>query len=303
MISDTYTLQKVIGRGGSSKVFSAIDREGHTYALKTIRRDKEYTSEMESMMVMREYMVMMHIGEHPNIIKHYSCNPEGDNQTPCYNVMEYCQNGSLSSIIKKSGAIEENICRFMFLQLAAAVQHLHSKHFCHLDLKLENTFLDEHFNLKLGDFGSGLSLANTNDLTSKKVGTPLYIAPEVKQDIYNGLKADIYSLGVTLCLMLLGELPDTSAFQAEKSTVGSSDIEGDSDVFMDESNYEKLAYLSNSSKDLLSKMMDLNPDSRPSIDQILAHEWVTTKDESGMEFIVFQEMQARTDFISADKEM
>ena len=144
---------------------------------------------------------------------------------------------------------------------------------------------------------------NTNDLTSKKVGTPLYIAPEVKQDIYNGLKADIYSLGVTLCLMLLGELPDTSAFQAEKSTVGSSDIEGDSDVFMDESNYEKLAYLSNSSKDLLSKMMDLNPDSRPSIDQILAHEWVTTKDASGMEFIVFQEMQARTDFISADKEM
>jgi serine/threonine protein kinase len=160
------------------------------------------------MMVLREYMVMEHIGEHPNIIKHYSCNPEGvleideQSQTLCYNVMEYCENGSLSSIIKETGPLEETVCRFVFSQIINAVKYLHDRKFAHLDIKLENILLDKFFNVKLADFGSGVSLIKTKKLTNHKVGTPLYMAPEVKQllegQYYQGMKADIYSLGVTL---------------------------------------------------------------------------------------------------------
>lgn len=116
--------------------------------------------------------------------------------------MEYCENGSLSTIIKKTGAIEENIARFIFAQMSSALEFLHSKNFCHLDIKLENTLLDNFFNVKLADFGSGVSLLKTQGHTNHKVGTPLYMAPEVKDlskgETFDGLKADIYSLGVTL---------------------------------------------------------------------------------------------------------
>mmetsp|Transcript_5481 Transcript_5481/g.6224 ORF Transcript_5481/g.6224 Transcript_5481/m.6224 type:complete len:89 (-) Transcript_5481:838-1104(-) len=77
MIDDTFTFQEIIGFGGSSKVFSVTDDNMDKYAIKAIRKDKGYETEMESMMVLREYLVMEHIGEHPHIIKHFSCNPEG----------------------------------------------------------------------------------------------------------------------------------------------------------------------------------------------------------------------------------
>ena len=77
MIDNTYTFQEIIGYGGSSKVFSAVDSNNNMYAIKAIRKDKGYESELEQMIVLREYFVMDHVGEHPNIIKHYLCNPEG----------------------------------------------------------------------------------------------------------------------------------------------------------------------------------------------------------------------------------
>lgn len=312
MIDNTYTFQEVIGFGGSSKVFSAVDQNDNKYALKAIRKDKGYESELESMMVLREFLVMDHVGEHPNIIKHFGCNPEGVleldgmTQSICYNVMEYCDHGSLSTIIKHTGAVEEDIARFMFVQLSHAVKFLHDKRFAHLDIKLENILLDKYFNIKLGDFGSGVSLVKTYGFTNKKVGTPLYMAPEVinlaQNKFFDGLKADIYSLGVTLCLMLLGELPNNLMLQYEKSTVGSTENTDIEEMTVDvnqEKLSTKLEYLSPASKDLLSRMTNEDPLNRPSIDEILAHEWITGIEYAGLQELVYSEMQARIDAITA----
>uniref|UniRef100_A0A7S3JKZ1 Protein kinase domain-containing protein n=1 Tax=Euplotes harpa TaxID=151035 RepID=A0A7S3JKZ1_9SPIT len=301
----------MIGSGGSSKVFSAFDSNKNLYAIKAIRKDKGYASEMESMIVLREYFVMEHIGEHPNIIKHYSCNPEGmivhnDVQQPiCYNVMEYCANGSLSTIVRNTGAIEESIARFMFVQLASAVQFLHEKKFAHLDIKLENILLDEWFNIKLADFGSGVSLVKTRGMTANRVGTPLYMPPEIKNlekgQSFEGMKADIYSFGVTLCLMLFGELPDFSMFDCDASTIGTNQMS--SDDFMDvEMSEEKLSqrwkYLSASSKDLIQRMTNEDPNKRPTIEEVLAHEWVYFESLDGLQSQVYLEMKARQQAIS-----
>lgn len=305
MIDNTYTFQEIIGYGGSSRVFSATDNNMNKYAIKAIRKDKGYESEMESMMVLREYLVMEHIGEHPNIIKHFSCNPEGvlnlDNQCQSigYNVMEYCENGTLASIIKNTGALEESIARFIFTQLSYAVQFLHEQNFCHLDIKLENTLLDGFFNVKLGDFGSGVSLVKTKGRTTHRVGTPLYMPTEIKSlkkgETYDGLKADIYSLGVTLCLMLLGEIPKEFHGENSSSTVGSSEMTDDEPMedFESKKQYTGLDYLSCAGKDLLSMMMHEDPLQRPSIHQILAHEWLNCESLEGLQFEVYEEMQAR----------
>lgn len=197
----------------------------------------------------------------------------------------------------------------MFIQLCHAIKFLHDKDFSHLDIKLENTLLDKYFNVKLGDFGSGVSLVKTHGYTTQKVGTPLYMAPEVKElasgDVYEGLKADIYSLGVTLCLMLLGELPDSSVLQNERSTVGSfeyNEMESSDETFSDKnqcSSYNKLDFLSNSSKDLLAQMMSEDPSKRPNIDEVMSHEWITSTGIEGLQEDVYFEMKARMEAITA----
>lgn len=77
MIDDTYCLWKQIGFGSSSKVYSAVDCNNNSFAIKIIRKDKGFNLEAEEALVLREYFVMGHIGEHPNIVKHYGCNAEG----------------------------------------------------------------------------------------------------------------------------------------------------------------------------------------------------------------------------------
>lgn len=314
MIDNTFTFQEIIGFGGSSKVFRATDYQDNLFAIKAIRKDKGYQSEVESMMVLREFMVMEHIGEHPNIIKHYSCNPEGileandQSQPLCYNVMEYCEKGPLSSIIKRTGPLEEIVWRFIFIQIANAVKHLHDRKFAHLDIKLENILLDKLFNAKIADFGSGVSLIKTKGLTDHKVGTPLYMAPEIKQlskgEFFQGMKADIYSLGVSLWLMLLGELPDHQMFAYEKSTVGSFELSDEENIYFEaeeSSKYSKTEFLSNGCKELLAQMMDEDPNNRPTIDQILEHEWMTSKTDEDIAETVYLEMLARSDFITMSK--
>lgn len=305
MIDNTYSLQEIIGYGGSSRVFAATDNSNNKYAIKAIRKDKGYESEMESMMVLREYLVMEHVGTHPNIIRHFSCNPEGQlahngqEQSVCYNVMEYCKNGSLATIIKKSGALDETVARFIFVQLSHAVLHLHEKNFAHLDIKLENTLLDEYFNTKLGDFGSGVSLVKTKGKTANRVGTPMYMAPEVqnlkKGEVYDGKAADIYSLGVTLSLMLLGEVPfQTSKKSNDSSTVCSSNLsdeEQDMD-FEDEFNCSDYFHLP------IKMMMNEDPQKRPTIEEVLAHPWTSQPFPEGIESEVYSEMHARVQQLS-----
>ena len=307
MIDNTYTLKEIIGYGGSSRVFSATDTSNNNFAIKAIRKDKGYQSEMEAMMVLREYLVMEHVGEHPNIVKHYSCNPEGQlthqeqDQKVCYNVVELCKNGSLATIIKKTGAIDETVARFMFAQLSHAVLHLHSMNFAHLDIKLENTLLDDFFNVKLGDFGSGVSLVKTKGMTGNKVGTPLYMPPEVANlesgKVFDGKAADIYSLGVTLCLMLLGEIPTEFSKSNDGSTVCSSNF-SDDQVMDVEEELRLMDYLSLDSKHLLEMMMNEDPSKRPTIQQVLAHSWTSAPQPSGVEAQVYQEMSARTQALS-----
>lgn len=164
-----------------------------------------------------EYQIISKIGHHPNLINCLAFNDEGsvlladgihDIQ---YMVLEKCKHGSLARIIRQTGPIEEEITKFLFIQMVCAVKFMHDKNYAHLDIKLENILLDDYFNIKLSDLGSALNLKETMGLTSKRRGTYLYMAPEVKnKDSFvqvDGYLADVYSLGVCLHLLLTGEFP------------------------------------------------------------------------------------------------
>lgn len=107
------------------------------------------------------------------------------------------------------------------------MRFIHRLDIAHQDIKLENILLDDYFNIKLADFGSAIDLAKTEGLSSKAIGTPAYMAPEVatlaKGEHFDARQADVYSLGMTLLVLLVGEFPDTSDEHRFLQTVGTDD--------------------------------------------------------------------------------
>lgn len=149
---------------------------------------------------------MSHLGEHPNIVNSLGYNTDGVAQLADgihgirYMVLEKCKNGSLSTIVRQTGPLEENIAKFLFLQLCCATRFLHDKNFAHMDIKLENILLDDCFNVKLADLGTALNIEESMGFTNKRRGTPFYMAPEIQNkksdDMVDATIADVYSLGV-----------------------------------------------------------------------------------------------------------
>lgn len=160
MIDSEFEISKVIGMGGSSKVFLAHTSEGHKVAIKAIRRDKNYTKSAASAMLKREYEMLQKLEAHPNIIKSLGGNFDGEvvlkneSENIMYNVLEYAQHGALSKFVRYTGGLEEEIARLYIYQIADAIQYVHSLGYAHLDIKLENILLDKFFNIKVADLGS-----------------------------------------------------------------------------------------------------------------------------------------------------
>jgi serine/threonine protein kinase len=125
-----------------------------------------------------------------------------------YISMEYCHNGDLFELVKRNGKINESLVKYIFGQVLNGVEFLHSKAgVAHLDLKLENILIGNHYELKLCDFGF---FEETKSRVCKNRGTHGYRAPETyfeSNEGYEGTRADIFSLGVILFIMIFGVPP------------------------------------------------------------------------------------------------
>lgn len=229
---------------------------------------------------------MSKLCSHPNILNAVYSNPDGKmniagkTEDVMYNLLEIAENGPISNFIRVTGPIEEDLVRFMFLQLSDAVQYMHSKEFAHLDLKLENILLDKFFNIKLADLGVAHQLQNGVDECSHRRGTIHYMAPEVadlqKFGKYSAYKADIYSLGVCLYILLVGEFPDRKVLQSTSTSTNEFDMEVECEVQDDKEDHstKKWGKLSENARNLVLQMVSEEPSVRPSIEDVLRHPWL-----------------------------
>ena len=123
MIDNKFELTKILGKGGSSKVFLAHDCEGNRVALKAIRKDKKYSQAAASAMVEREHEMLQKLEGHPNVIRSFGVNLDGvlsaNEQTEniMYSVIELAKNGALSNFVRYTGGIEEEIARLYAHQI------------------------------------------------------------------------------------------------------------------------------------------------------------------------------------------
>lgn len=152
----------------------------------------------------------------------------------------------------------------IFTQLVGAVAYVHSKACVHRDLKLENILLDKHENVKLCDFGFTREYEGKASYLQTFCGTICYSAPEMlKGEKYAGEKVDVWSLGIILYALLAGELPyDDDDDQVTKNRILSEDP-----IYNDK--------FPEDAKSLINLLLSKRPLIRPSLDEILAHTFLS----------------------------
>jgi serine/threonine protein kinase len=151
----------------------------------------------------------------------------------------------------------------MFAQIATAVRYCHRNSIIHRDIKLDNVLLDDDDVCKLCDFGVSRVLA-PNKVIQEQCGTPAYLAPEIVEDEgYSGFKADVWSLGVLLYVLLFGVMPFRASTVKELNRC----------ILKGEFEFVSGVSLSLEVKDLISKMLTVDVDKRIDSSEVLAHEW------------------------------
>lgn len=195
---------------------------------------------------------------HPHIIRLYEVI---ETPTDIYVFIEYSSGGELFDYIVERGRLGEGEARRFFQQIVTGVEYCHLNKISHRDLKPENLLLDENSNVKIADFGLSNCMRDGWFLKTS-CGSPNYAAPEVISGrLYAGPEVDIWSCGVILYALLCGTLP----FDDESIPYLFKKIKGGI--------YILPSYLSDESRDLISKMLVVDPLKRISIDSIRRHPW------------------------------
>lgn len=198
---------------------------------------------------------------HANIVKFER---SFETQSSIYILLEMCRNQTLHDLLKRRKAVTELEARCYLTQLIAGLKYIHEKHVVHRDLKLRNLFLNEKMQLKIGDFGLAARVAE-GEKRKTICGTPNYIAPEVLDSkTGHSFEADIWSVGILLYALLVGKPP----FKAESSKETYAKIKEGVYTF------PKDIPLSREAKDLITKLLTQDPRQRPTLDQILEHEFI-----------------------------
>lgn len=183
--------------------------------------------------------------------------------------MEYLRGGELLNAICKRDHYTENDARRVFSQLISALSYLHARRVIHRDLKPENLILaDRSFtsDIKLVDFGFSIVLDSDSSsvVTNLHCGTPGYMAPEIINNTSYSTSVDMWSSGVVLYILLSGLMP----FNAKCSDL----VVSGSFTFPE----PYWSTVSDNSKDLIRKLLEVDPMKRLTADQALMHPWLTT---------------------------
>ncbi|CAN6465564.1 unnamed protein product [Victoria cruziana] len=255
-----YEVGRTIGEGNFAKVKFARNVEtGESVAIKILDKEKVLKHKMIGQ-IKREISTMKLI-KHPNVIQMHEVMAS---KTKIYIILEFVTGGELFDKILNNGRLKEDEARKYFQQLINAVDYCHSRGVYHRDLKPENLLLDSDGVLKVSDFGlSALSQqVQENGLLYTTCGTPNYVAPEVINDKgYDGSKADLWSCGVILYVLMAGYLPfdDSNLMELYKK--------------ISKANFTCPPWFSTSAKKLIKKILDPNVKTRITVAELMENEW------------------------------
>ena len=251
---DGYDSSQPMGSGGFAKVYKVTHKKsGRACALKVIDMERLSMGDCESL---RSEIEIHEKLNHPNIVKFYDSIQVDD---ILYFLLELGEQGSLSKFMQGGKVLSEKLALRFLLQAARALRHLHERGVIHRDVKPENLLLSERFDVKLCDFGWSCPIDSDSKTLETTCGTFQYSAPEVCNHKSQTPKIDVWALGVIFFEMLVGRPP----FVAFSLAGMKQEIE------------RTLLTLpgsaSSASQDLRRQVLTIDPEQRPSIQQVLQH--------------------------------
>ena len=280
-----YKLGKKIGEGMFSTVKLGIHSlTNEKVAVKILEKTK-ITKIEDKERINREIAVMKKIN-HYNIAKLYQV---VETKYIIYLIHEYIEGKELLEYLNKKGKLKEiEACKF-FHQIISGLDYLHKCGIAHRDFKPENILLTNNNEiLKIIDFGLS-NIYNNGQLLKTGCGSPCYVPPEmIKEEKYNGVLSDIWSAGIILYLMLCGKLPfydDDIQILYEKILSGK---------------FETPDYLSDNAKDILSKLLEIDPKKRINFDNIKNHPWFSIIDKN---YLIHKGININEDIIPIDEDI
>ena len=300
--SDLYTLKnEFLGQGSCGRVETCVNTYTNLeYAVKIVNKDNWAFNRQKMLKEIELYYMCQGINESVIQLVDYFEDPES-----FFLIFEKAKGGHLLNQLNKKKRFSEKEGAAVMIKLASALNHLHNKGIAHRDLKPENILcMDEHepADVRLCDFDlcSKVQPGITTPRLSSPVGSPEYLAPEVVEvflnednilydlldeddDLTYDKRCDLWSLGVICYTLLLGKLPfkgqcgydcgwedrNEECAQCQRDLYesikrGQFDFPGDNSPYA----------ISSSAKDLITKLLKINPDDRINASEILQHPWI-----------------------------
>lgn len=262
---ENYTLGKMIGSGTFSVVREAIHKPtGQKYAIKCIKREGLTAEDLEAL---KTEVAILKEMNHPNIMILHDFFQE---EKYYYLVTEFMAGGELFDRIVEKSYYSEREARDLVKLLLEAIKYCHDSDIVHRDLKPENLLLtskDDDASIKLADFGFAKKVEIDGEGLVTACGTPGYVAPEILEGHSYGKSVDIWSIGVITYILLCGYPPfhdDNHNALFRKIKKGKFQYDA---PYWD--------HVSEEAKDLINKMLVVNPADRWNAGQLLDHKWIT----------------------------
>ena len=260
---NSYTKIKSLGKGSFGEVFLVKHNvTGIIRALKVIDKNnidlkEEPLSEQE---ILNEINILKKI-DHPNIMKIFEFY---STETTFYLILEFCEGGDLSDFVFNNKLSEFQVVYIMF-QILSAMNYCHKMKILHRDLKPDNILIKKNQDglcrVKICDFGTS-AIFKRGEKQKEIIGTLCYMAPEVLKEEYNE-KCDLWSCGVIMYILLTGKTPFIG--RDEEQTIEKILCHSYS------YNTKLLNKYNRHTKDLLSKLLEKDPNKRINAEEALNH--------------------------------
>lgn len=196
-----FEIGRPLGKGKFGRVYLVRERSsGFICALKVMHKDEIKSNGVEKQ-VQREVEIQCNL-RHPNILQLYG---HFHDSKRIFLILEFAKKGELYKHLRRERRFPEWQAAAYIAQMASALKFLHRKHVIHRDIKLENILVGVHGELKIADFGWSVHAPSNRRKTM--CGTMDYLAPEIVNHYTYNTAVDLWSLGVLMYELLVGEAP------------------------------------------------------------------------------------------------
>lgn len=253
-----FDIGKPLGKGKFGNVYLAREKKSKfIIALKVLFKDAIKKADIEHQ-VRREIEIQTHL-RHPNILKMFGYFHD---DARVYLILEYAPGGACYKELhaQENKRFDDKRTALYIAQLADALKYCHARKVIHRDIKPENLLLGSKGELKIADFGWSVHAPSSRRTTL--CGTLDYLPPEMVHGKTHNELVDLWSLGVLCYEFLVGKPP----FESESYE--------DTYKRISRAIYNVPPTVSDGAKDLISKLLVVNPENRLSLEGVLEHYWI-----------------------------